>query len=206
MSARDFLEASAKQKVTQAIEAIEAQTSAEVVVAVRKSSGIYRHADYLVGALFALAGLLVFLFHPAPFDEDLFPLAEVAFFLTGAALCAIIAPFRRLVAGRTLREKNAKVAAQAAFYEMGISRTKDRTGILVFVALFERRAEIVPDIGVDVSGLDADWGAATQALQGAVEQGSLEQFLEGLKRMGPSLGKLLPRSADDVNELSDEVR
>lgn len=206
MSATDFLEPSTKQKVVEAITEVEAQTAAEVVVAVRKSSGMYRHADLICGAIFALIGLLIFLFHPAPFDEDLFPLAQIAFFLTGTFFCSITAPVRRFFSRRSLLRENTKVASRSAFYDMGISRTKDRTGILIFVSLFEQQAEIVQDLGVDLSTLDPEWATAVEMIQGAVRKGDIEQFVAGIKRMGSPLGKQLPRSEDDVNELSDEVQ
>jgi putative membrane protein len=206
MSAKDFLAPAAKTRVSEVIEAVELQTAAEVVVAVRKVSGHYRHADYLLGAMLAMVGLLLFLFHPEPFDEDLFPLAEILLFLTGMALSAGLAPLRRLLTARQLLESNARTAAHAAFYEMGVSRTAGRTGVLVCVSLFERQVEVVPDIGVDLGKLDASWGEALRALQEGVRGGDLPRFLDGLKRTGEPLGKLLPRSADDVNELSNEVR
>jgi putative membrane protein len=206
MSARDFLDPAAKQKVSEAIEAIELQTAAEVVVAVRKVSGHYRHSDYLLGSLLALVGLLVFLFHPEPFDEDLFPLAEALLFVTGVTFSAGIDPLRRVLTSRKLREANVKMAAHAAFYEMGVSRTTGRTGVLVYVSLLERCVEVAVDIGVDTASLDGAWKEALKAMQAGVEQGNFPRFLDGLLRMGPPLGKQLPRSADDVNELSNEVR
>jgi putative membrane protein len=206
MSVSDFLQPAAKEQVTRVIEGVEGQTAAELVVAVRKISGHYRHTDYLVGALGALAGLLVFLFHPAPFDEDLFPAAEVALFLAGAALSASVDPLRRALTSAKLRETNVKTAATAALHEMGITRTQGRTGVLVFVSLFERQVEVVTDIGVDAKQLDGAWGEALRALQEAVEGGDLAAFVGALSRLGAPLGKLLPRAHDDVNELSDEVR
>jgi len=206
MSASEFLAPAAKQRVTQAIAVVEGQTAAEVVVTVRKVSGHYRHTDYLLGALLALGGLLYFLFSPEPFDEDLFPVAEVFFFVTGVALSAGIAPLRRLLTAPSLVERSVKMAAHSAFYELGVSRTSGRTGILVYVSLFERRVEVVTDIGVVADKLDVAWGESGRMMQAALVDGDVKCFAAALETMGPPLGRALPRSADDVNELSDEVR
>ncbi|MCS6902425.1 MAG: hypothetical protein RMJ98_22530, partial [Myxococcales bacterium] len=154
----------------------------------------------------ALVGLLVFLFHPQPFDEDLFPLAEVLLFLTGVTVSAGLDPLRRILTPRKLREENVKTAAHAAFYEMGVSRTRGRTGVLVYVSLLEKRVEVAADIGVDTASLDSAWSEALKSMQEGVEQGNFSRFLDGLQRMAPPLSKQLPRTADDVNELSNEVR
>ena len=59
MGSRSFTDKAAKAEVAEAIRAIEAATSAEVVVAVRARSGLYRHTDYIVGFVFAFAALLI---------------------------------------------------------------------------------------------------------------------------------------------------
>ena len=59
-----------------------------------------------------------------------------------------------------------RTAARAAFVDQGISRTRGRTGILVFVSLFEREVEVVADVGVDPVLLGEDWTRAVAALTG----------------------------------------
>lgn len=206
MSAKEFLEPDARKRVAEAIAAVEQQTAAEVVVAVRKTSGHYRHTDYLLGSLCALVGLLVFLFHPAPFEEDLFPVAELALFLTGVALSVAISPLRRLLTSGSLRSSNVATAGRAAFYELGIGRTRQRTGILVYVSLFEREALVLADSGVEPEKLGEGWSEAVRMIEASVREGGMAQLLAGLGRLGAPLGKALPRAADDVNELPDEVR
>lgn len=205
MSAREFLDPEARQRVAQAVAALEQTTAAEVVVAVRKTSGHYRHADYLLGALLALAGLLVFLFHPAPFDEDLFPVAEVALFAAGAMLSVSVAPLRRLLVAPLVRLGNVRTAARAAFHDLGVSRTRQRTGLLVYVALFEREVEVVTDTGLAPDQLGPAWSSALTALTASVRDASLDAFVSALASLGPPLAKAHPRAADDVNELPDEV-
>jgi putative membrane protein len=200
-----FTDKDAKTEVASAIRAIESATSAEVVVAVRARSGHYRHTDYLVGFAMSFAALLVFLFDSHEFDIDWMPVDTLVAFALGTLLSAGLPPLRRVLTSRKLMRANVATAARAAFVELKISRTSGRSGILVFVSKFERRVEVVPDIGVDPAVLGAPFADAVGALDAALRaRGSFPKFLEALRSLGPVLGKALPRMADDVNELPDE--
>ena len=97
-------------------------------------------------------------------------------------------------------------AAHAAFFDLGISRTSGRNGILVFVSTFEQRALVVTDFGIDTATLGADWPEACAALSSAVKRRDVPAFEAALERVGPILAATMPRMAQDVNELPDEVR
>ncbi|HEU4536317.1 MAG TPA: hypothetical protein VFS00_19465 [Polyangiaceae bacterium] len=207
MSGRTFFEAKARERVGEAVRAIELETSAEVVVALRPASGHYRHTDYLVGAIVALALLCVFLYHPEPFAYDFLPLELAAAFGLGALGSAYFGPLRRALTSRALRAASVRRAAREAFVDLGVSRTRARTGVLVYVSMFERRVEVVPDVGVDAGALEAAARQAQAALEGGPGRGpSFERFVAALRRFGPARAAALPREDDDVNELGDEVR
>ncbi len=84
-----------------------------------------------------------------------------------------------------------------------IHATTGRTGILIYVSLFERAVEVVPDVGVDPRKLGADFGAAVLEIASAVRGDGLSQLERGLAQLGTPLSRGLPRAADDVNELPD---
>lgn len=201
----NFFQPSARAEVEAAVRAVEQQTAAEIVVTVHPTSGTYRHADYLAGFVCALAALCVFLFHPEPFEYTFFPLELTAAFVLGAVVTAFFAPLRRLLVSRKLREKNVRTSANAAFVELGVFRTKGRTGILVYVATFEKRVVVVPDVGVDPAALGPEWDKALAALDRSV-RGGPGALAAALAALGPLLAAALPRQADDVNELEDAVR
>lgn len=185
---------------------VESQTSAELVVAVRRRSGDYRVAGYHWG--FVFAGLVVLYLLVTP---ELFTVAEIALdgalaFGLGSALSFNVSALLRLaVRERTLAER-VRDAAHAAFFDLGISRTTGRTGILVFVSTFEQRALVVTDIGVDTSTWGKTWTDACEALSLAVRRRHLPGFEAALEALGPILAAALPRAVDDRNELPDEVR
>lgn len=197
----------AKARVADVVRTIEAGTSAEIVVALRVRSGHYRHTDMLVGSAVGFCSLLVFLFHPAPFAIEPFPLIFALAFVLGAAFSAHFEPLRRLLTSRTLLDENVRLAARAAFVDLGIGRTRGRSGILVYVSVFERRVELVHDIGIDEAALGDDYAAAKRALATVLTTSLDVAALEAaLAALAPPLARVFPRSADDVNELDDEAR
>ena len=76
----------------------------------------------------------------------------------------------------------------------------------MYVSLFERQCVVLSDIGLDVKALAPGWPTALGALDGVVKSRDFGAFRQALESLGPVLGKLYPRSADDVNELPDEVQ
>ena len=202
MGKREYFSERAKRETTAAIRAVEQETSVELVVAVRKRSAVYRHADYLVGLVALMAALLVILFAEHTFALEAIPLELLAAFALGAAVASRVPPLRRLLTGRKERTEAVRAAARAAFHDLGVSRTKGRTGLLVFVSAFEQAADIVPDIGLDLEKLGPQWD---EPLKRAARKGNLDAIVQALRALGPVLGAAYPRAIDDENELPDEV-
>ncbi|RYZ04920.1 MAG: hypothetical protein EOO73_22360 [Myxococcales bacterium] len=202
----DFFREEAKLSTARSVKAVESQTSAELVVAVRRRSGDYRVAAYHWG--FVLGGLVALYLLVTP---EVFTVAEIALdgalgFGLGLALAFNVSALLRAGVREKTLARCVRDAAHAAFFDLGISRTSGRTGILVFASTFEQRALVVTDVGIDVAKLGAAWGEACEALSSAVKRRDLLGFEAALERLGPILADTLPRAADDVNELPDEVR
>jgi len=206
MSEGDFFGDEAKRASAASVRTVEAQTSAEVVVAVRKRSGQYGLLAYHFGAGLAALVVAYALVAPQVYSVGAIALDAVLAFSLGALLAANIDTLlRRLSRPRTLTE-NVNRAARAAFFDLGISRTSGRHGILVYVSVFERRCCVLGDIGIDPAALGPEWLGAGRALEQAVKQRNLPAFRRALEGLGPVLGRVHPRSAEDVNELPDEVQ
>lgn len=203
MSERAFFLPDARKRVAEAVADVERQTAAEIVVAVRRRSGHYRDADLALGGVLAFAALLVIVFHPMPFASEQIPVDVGVAFAFGALLSANVSAVRRLLVTRARKDEAVRVAARAAFYDMGIARTRGRTGILLFVSIFERRVEVVADTGVPVDAI-AEWRNVVAAIDAAGRAADLEQLVAAMKTMAPPLAAALPIQPDDVDELPNE--
>jgi putative membrane protein len=204
VSTRAFFDDAAKAAVSAAIKRIESQTSAEVVVTVRRQAGMsYRGADLGFGGIVALASLALLLFVDKEFATTWIPLDVAVSFTVGAIICRYTMLLRRLLTRRTRLREETRRAACVAFHDLGIGRTSGRNGILVLVALFEHEVAVVPDVGVDPALLRASISSLEAAVHRAVPD--FDAFIAALDSLGPALAQAMPRRADDVNELPDEM-
>jgi putative membrane protein len=205
--ARDaaFFTDDARKRVTATIKEVEAQTSAEVVVAVRRRSGTYRQADYLFGFACAMTVLAVLLFAPQEFLVEMMPLDVLLAFGAGALVASRVQPLERALTLAKTRRAQVQLAARAAFVDLGITRTSGRNGLLVYVSAFERAVEVVTDIGFSADArtrLAPRFEALDAAARGGLD---FARFVTALGALGAPLGELHPHRDDDVNELPDEV-
>ena len=85
-------------------------------------------------------------------------------------------------------------------------RTKGRTGILLYLSLLERRAEIVADEAIH-SKVEPDvWGEAMAALIDEVKAGRTgEGMAQAVEKIGEVLARCLPPTLDNPNELPDRL-
>ncbi len=204
-----FIEEQSKERFRQAVESVENRSAAEVVVAVRPMSGDYRHVDLLVGAILSYAGLAFMLFIPSIEFSLLFIMAySMLLFGIGVLVSASLPPVRRALVSNKLLDKNTLDAGRADFYELGVGRTRDRSGILVYVSLLEKRCRLIPDIGItDALGKER-WERLVQEADETLQKEGLRQrgaaaLAKAVEDLGPILEKALPRRSDDINELPD---
>jgi len=111
----------------------------------------------------------------------------------------------RFVPGFVKRGRAHDVALRE-FTARGLTQTRGRTGVLLYVALQERYAEVVTDIGIDGKVDPETWRDIVAALLDAARQ---ERLREGLIDAVGALGRVLalhaPPVADDVDELPNKV-
>jgi putative membrane protein len=202
----DFFKPEAQEAAASSVRSLEARTAAEVVVTVRRKSGDYRPAAYHFAFGVTALVVLYLLVTPEIYSVGAIALEAALSFALGLALALGFRPLLRLLVRARVLEQRVQDAAKVAFFDLGISRTTGRTGVLVFVSTFERRCAVLTDVGVDVASLGPEWSKACGALTRGVAARDFAAFRRALESLGPILGARLPRSADDVNELADEVR
>lgn len=202
-----FLDGEVEQAFRDAVKAIEARSSAEVVIAVRARSSTYRHVELICGAVATFATLAFMLFTPS-FEFGVVSLLVDPFAagVVAGLVATQIDPLRRLLTLPRVRSERVRIAAQSTFFESGVRLTSERTGILVYLSLLELRAEVVADVGVTGAVEAADWERACQAIDAALSgEGDGLAVAEAITGLGEVLEPALPRSQFDINELADEV-
>jgi putative membrane protein len=205
MHGRAFLEPAAKRRTAELVRAIESHTAVEVVVAVRRASARYVATSVAFGAACGVVAFAVMWLSPVAYDVRTMPLDALLAAVLGAVFVASVAGARRALTPPAVRTRTAERAARAAFAALGMEKTRGRTGLLVYVSLFEGTAVLVPDTGIPATCVQEALAGVGAALAQAVRRGDFEVFLRELQRLGPACGNALPRQADDENELCDDV-
>jgi putative membrane protein len=198
-----FFSEDAKIKIVEAVRAVESKSSAEIVVSVKARSDDYRDLDLLAGLLLGMATLVVVMYHPAELDENLMPVETLVAFVLGSILVNKVGAIKRALLSKKRSAERTMTAARANFVEAGVSRTRDRSGILVFVSELERAVCVVPDVGIDTAMLGDAWKSRVNALADAGAALDVSAFVSALTALGPVLGEAYPRREDDINELPD---
>lgn len=203
---RSKFDPAACDSLTSCISEIEKTTDAEVVIVVRARSGHYRHADYLSGAILALAGLLFLVFSPFDFHPYWFVADVIILFGLGAYVSSRSNSIRRLLTRRKFRAEAARTGAAAMFYEGGIANTSAEMGVLIYLSILERRLELIADRGV-LKGVNAlEWNQILFELHQAGRKPEPQTLLAALENLGALLAKHLPASGENPNELPDAPR
>jgi putative membrane protein len=105
-------------------------------------------------------------------------------------------------------ERAVGLRAEAAFLEEEVFATRDRTGILVFLALFEHRAVILADEGIHRSVPEGEWQRLVDDLIAGIRAGrAAETMVQAIGNCGKLLEQYeVTRRPDDEDELSDAPR
>jgi putative membrane protein len=199
------LSADEHRRVAQAIGAAETTTSGEIFVVVARQSGDYRLQPFLWAALAALIGGFVAAAISPRIAAGSLALGQAAVFALLTALASIPTWRVRLVP-RAARDARCAAHARSQFLAHNLHATESRTGVLIFVSLAERYAEIVADTQIDARVPENFWQATVDALTAEIGAGRLaEGLVAAATASGEQLAAHFPRRADDRNELADKV-
>jgi putative membrane protein len=213
MSADQLFTPADREAIAAAVTAAEKRTSGEIVVSVVAACDEYAHAHWkaaTLGSLFAALGAAALHDIGGHWGGPLgFWMALPA--AGGAALGFLLARWpavRRFLATPEVMVRRVHTAAAHAFLDGEVFRTRERTGILLFVALFEHRVEVVGDSGIRAKVAQEEWeGIVRGVVTGMREGRSVAALVEGIRQCGELLERHgVLRRPDDVNELPDGVR
>jgi len=205
-SAADYFTPEEQEQIRQAVAAAEKATSGEIATMVVPRSDSYREAVTLAAVLGAatVALIIAVISHHVTIWSYL-PLTMLLFFPLQLLVRRFPALQRPFIAPSRLHEAVQERAVRA-FYEKGLYRTRDETGILIFISLFEHKVWILGDRGINAR-IPADyWQELVQLLVAGLKAGrAADALCEVITRCGNELALHFPRKDDDTNELQDKL-
>lgn len=196
-----------KERIAKAINEAERATSGEVVVVVAKESDNYRFIALLWAALIALLLPLVLIYLPkltgwrlAFQGPEILYLIQLVWFTVLAFLLQIPA-IRYALVPRRIKQRRTRRAAMEQFISQDLHTTQKRTGVLIFVSLAERQAEIIADDGIAKKVEDGVWQQAVDELtRGIAASRPADGFVAAIQQCGLVMAAHFPPGAIDPNE------
>jgi len=201
-------------RIAQAVRAAESKTSGEIVPYFVNQSDDYSVARWRGGvtcsALAIIASLAAQMMSKTWIAYGILELsgAVVGAFLLGVIFVRVVPGFRRLMLGHAIMERQVSHRASVAFLSEEVFKTRERTGVLIFMSFFERRVIVLGDSGINSKVAQSDWDGIVQTIIKAVKQGKpADGLVEAIRQCGELLEQHgVERRRDDTDELSDSLR
>jgi len=202
----EFFNAEEKQRIEAAVRAVELRTRGEIVPLVVDAAHGYPRAEIQGGGLLALAvaanaGWWLF-------DGSLW--VFLAIFLLGywpgRLLLRACPPLLRLLIHP--QEIDAEVAerAKTEFLDHGLHRTREGTGILILICLFEHRVQVLADHGIHHAVPPETWQRIADLVTAGIRQGrTADALCEAIADCGDLLAEKFPPRHDDTDELPNLI-
>lgn len=199
-----FLDDDARAAFKRAIETVENASAVEVVVAVRRRSASYRHANVAVGVVIAFVGLAAMLYADEDFHLSSILVDPFVVGLFAGALVELVPQLKRYLTPPSMRRREVQRSAKAAFLDRGVHNTTGRSGVLVYVSWLEREIALVADSGLAQSLPAGALARAENQLTLAMRSGGAA-VAKKLEALADEMGTAMPHQEGDVNELPDAI-
>jgi putative membrane protein len=210
--AERFLSETERRRVQAAVEEAEKRTSGEIVPMVVSASYTYPMADVIGAASFAL-----------PLAVALTHLIGVLYWIGGQNLWLFLGCFgllfpvlhavigrwpalKRLFVSNREMEEEVEEAAVNRFFLEGLHRTRDESGVLLFISVFEHRVWVLADRGIHAKVEAGQWDEAVRTVvEGIRLQRQADAVCKAVGMIGAVLAAHFPRKPDDSDELRNLI-
>lgn len=210
MKLKKFINEEERKAIEHAVKEAEGRTSGEIVPLVVEASSDYSWIVYRAVFFGWLAASVV-----AGWVQYRFPFALgfwgiFCYQAVGIFLAWIISRTRwgmRLLVSEEAISEEVRETAQSAFFKHGLVNTRDRTGVLIFVSLKERRVQILGDKGIHEKVGESFWKTEADIIVKAIRSGKpAGGLIQAIHDVGAKLQAHYPRRDGDTNELGDHLR
>ncbi|MEW6440215.1 MAG: hypothetical protein AB1640_04695 [bacterium] len=204
---RNLFSEDQEKRIGEAVRQAENMTAGEIVPMVTDAADTYPHA-HLIGGLIGLlaASLAAVWVLPVFAPLELFAM-QAAGFVAAFLLVRFVPALKRSLLSARVREEEVYERALKAFQDLELHRTRDRTGVLIFVSLLEHRVQVLADTGINARVKPGSWNEVLELVLAGIRRGDLTSGLcDAVELCGKILAAEFPLRADDRNEISDELR
>ena len=207
------LGADGPDRIEAAIAEAESTTSGEIVPLLVRRSATVGHVPPLAFCLLLIAvlvadlpGLLGGLFSGLGGHELIWVAASWLLAAGGAALLSRLDLVQRTLTSQLDEMRQVDQRAELEFYELELSQTEQRTGVLLMVSLMEHRAVVLADHSIAEKLDPTAWGEVIDLMvQGVKARDLADGMSRAVLRCGELLATHFPVAPGDENELRDHL-
>jgi putative membrane protein len=201
-------------QISAAVKEAEARTSGEIVPYVVEQSDSYDEATWKAGFMLGFVTIAALVsvhnFTTVWLPLDFAEMALISLMLGGGGmlLARFVASVRRLLVGAAVMEKRVSQRAAEAFIAEEVFATRERTGILIFLSLLERRVLVLGDSGINAKVDQSEWDEIVQLIVSSIRKRKpAEGLIAAIKKCGALLQQEgVERRANDKNEIPNYLR
>jgi putative membrane protein len=193
-----------EQRVSKAITTAERNTAGEIVVVVAARSDAYLYVPPLIGALVGLLVPWVLIYFSQLGLHSIY-FAQLAVFVV-VTTALLPPPVRTALVPHFIKRQHAHRHAVEQFLVQNLHTTEGHTGVLIFVSVAERHAEILADTAIDARVPAGTWKAIVDDLTSAIGKGSpADGLIAAIAGVGEHLERHFPPDTRNPNELPDHL-
>mgnify|MGYP001794844117 CR=1 FL=1 len=201
-----FFTAAYNDQLDTSIQALELESSVELVTVIYPESDHYRDSELCGFILLTAIWLLVTFMIHLEIHLYLILFGTLLCFSLGIGLVKGLNPLKRLLTNKARMRREAEIMARAVFQKAHLHRTSHHTAVLVFVSVMEQRAIVLWDIGVDMALNIEDLDQLAVDFDQIFEADAPPQaLLEQIKACTPLFAQHLPVQPNDINELPNHL-
>lgn len=193
-----------RARIIEAIRHAETRTSGEIYCIFTRASSGYRVFPLAWAAAIALLVPLPLIYLSAWPAGVIYALQLAAFL--GALYGLTRERVRYWIVPRSIRRERAHQEALRQFAAHGLQRTELRTGVLIFVSVAERYAEVLADSGIDQKVTSDVWDDVVASLVSAFAAGrGADGMIAAIEKCATVLAEHFPPGAVNRDELPNAI-
>jgi putative membrane protein len=205
-----FISKEDRVKIEAGIREAETRTRGEIVVMVVPASYRYPMADLLGATAFsfpaavALTPELGGFLWAGSWNLWIFLALLIPLFLVFQQVVKRVHVLKRwFISGKEM-EDEVREAAHIQFFRKGLYRTREETGVLIYVSVFERRVWVLGDRGINAAIPEGHWnGVVATIVQAIKDRRPGEGICQAIGDVSRILQEKFPIRHDDQNELKN---
>lgn len=201
-----FFSADEKRRIEAAVTEAEQRTSGEIVPMVVEAAYDYPRAEIIGGGFFALAFASLFSWWWWHASLWAFLPAFLLLYLPCKWLIRFTPALKRKLIAEEEIDAEVEEKALVSFVEQGLHHTRDNTGILILICLFEHRVEVLADRGINALMPKETWQEIVAIVTDGLRRGqACEALCRAIERCGEILAGHFPMREDDTDELPNLI-